>query len=230
MTQSPLTLDQVAYALPKHLKGAATQSLTDRINTISSDPEAARTIRENFVSYSSVLQDKRYSTDEYINAVAYVSYKLMGYNNEESYARAMPDRYNAMVARGDTSKTISAHVASFTKGKLVNTIMEQTLTPIWVLNQDAVQSAINTLVTIMTDDDVGAMARVQAAKGVLEHVKKPETQQVELSVAVKETDELAEFRRQMRQMAEQQQQVINSGVSPKQIADMKIVGSSGYDD
>ena len=97
-----LTIEMVAQALPLNLRKAATRELVDDLNGAAQDPETARVIRENFISYTKVLGEGRFKTEDYLNAVKYVSFKLMGYTNQESYYRAFPRRYATLKARGVT--------------------------------------------------------------------------------------------------------------------------------
>ena len=66
-----LTREMVEKSLPANLKSAATQQLTDQINNIVSDPLIAQQVRDNFISYSSVLKDGKFKTEDYLHAVAY---------------------------------------------------------------------------------------------------------------------------------------------------------------
>lgn len=69
-----LTLAEVQGVMPANLRGSATQELVDLINQIATEPEATQAIRDNFVSYASVLKDGKFKTEDYVNAVVYVSY------------------------------------------------------------------------------------------------------------------------------------------------------------
>jgi hypothetical protein len=207
--------------LPVHLKGLASQSLTDKINNISTDPEFARTIRENIISYTSVLKDGKFKIEDYLNAVAYVSYKLMKYTNQESYKRTFPKRYATLVANGADDKTISAYVAAYNKGKLVNLILEQTLVPNWVLNQEVYQEAINTQAMLMTTSK-SDLVRTQAANSLLTHLKRPEKAQVELSIGEAETSGMAQLKDALMALAQQQQALIGGGVNTRVIAHQKF--------
>lgn len=64
----------------------------------------------------------------------------MGDTNKDAYFKTFPHRYQELMARGVTDKDMSAYVAGYAKGKLVNAIMEQSLVPSWVLNQDVYRS------------------------------------------------------------------------------------------
>lgn len=224
-----ITVDQVRRAMPPKLRGAATQELADKINQASSDPDVARNIRDNFISYTSVLNDGKFKTEDYLNAVMYVSYKLIGYSNKEAYARTFPQRYQDMIARGSTDKDISSFVAAYNKNKLVNAILEQTLVPTWVLNQDLYQKAINVQAELMLDDSVSAKVRTDAANSLLTHLKRPEAQQVELSISHKDSSGIEELNETLRKLAVQQQEVIKSGVTTQQIAHQRIIDTTPVD-
>ena len=80
-----LTVAIVAQALPQTLRSTVDQAFVDKINNIVSDPLVAEQVRENFISYSKVLQDGKFKTEDYLHAVTYVSFKLMGLSNQDDY-------------------------------------------------------------------------------------------------------------------------------------------------
>lgn len=218
-----LTTQQVALAIPSKLKLSVSQDLVDKLNNISADTLHCETIRENFFSYTKVLNDGKYKIEDYMNAVAYVSYKLMGYTNHDSYFRTFPDRHAALVAKGATAKDISSYVSAYNKNKLVNAILEQSLVPIWVLNQDAVQKAINTQVEIMTDETLNATARTAAANSLLTHLVKPkEAAQIQLNINTEESSGMKELKGALIDLAAQQRQLIQAGATAKDIAGSKL--------
>lgn len=229
MSSTPLTREQIEQALPANLKSSATQALTDQINNLSSDPLVAEQIRENFLSYSRVLQEGKFKTEDYLNAVAYVAFKHMGYSNQDAYFRAFPSRHQALVARGATSKDISAYVAAYHKNKLVNLVMEQTLVPVWIVNQDNYQRAINTQVEIMEDDSLPAVARTAAANSVLTHLAKPKEAANTLKLEVSESQGLKDLRGMLEQLARNQREAIQAGMPTKQIAEQKIIDVTPVD-
>ena len=91
--QHVYTLEDVKKAVPSHIRSNITQPLVDTLNNIAADPLIAEDIRNNFISYSAVLKEGKFKVEDYLNAVAYVSYKVMGNTNEESYAKTFPHRY-----------------------------------------------------------------------------------------------------------------------------------------
>lgn len=212
-----LTQQDVALALPATLKSSATQQLTDLINNIASDPIVAEQVRENFISYAHVLKDGRYKTEDYVHAVAYVSYKLMGMSNKEAYYKTFPNRYATMVGEGKSEKDISAYVSSYHKGKLVNAIMEQSLVPIWVVNQDIYQKAINVQADLMVNAN-SEKVRSDAANSILTHLSKPKEAAIKIDMTVKKDDGMQQLTDTLAEMAKTQRTLIENGIAAKTIA------------
>lgn len=217
-----ITQKELQTILPANLKSAATQSLADRINNISNDPIFAEQVQNNIVSYTSVMKEGKFKIDDYISACTYVSYKLMGYNNQDAYLRTFPQRHADMVARGLASKDIASYVSAYHKGKLVQLIMEQTLTPAWVFNQDAFQKAINVQVELMQDAN-SEMVRCQAANSILTHLAKPKDSVPLLNIDLGESTGLNELKDTLTKMAEQQRRLIQHGMTTKEIAEGRII-------
>ena len=218
-----ITKEILARALPPNLKGAATGALVDAINQISADPIIAESIRENFLSYSAVLRDGKFKTEDYLNAVAYCSYKLMGDSNQDAYFKTFPQRYAALVAAGRTPKEISSYVASYNKGQLVNKIMEQALVPSWVLNAHMFQAALNTQFKLMNDEDVSHKVRSDAANSLLTHLAKPKEVGPLINIEMGENSGMTELKETLAKMAEQQRELIASGVTTQAIASQTII-------
>lgn len=223
-----LTIAEVSETLPAHLKGSVTQQLVDQLNQISQDPEHVRAIRDNFISYGRVLQEGKFKLEDYLNAVAYVSYKLMGYHNKEAYERTFPQRYLGLLSAGKSEKDISAYVSAYHKNKLVTMIMEQAIIPSWVLNQDAFQQAINTQMELMVNAR-SEKVRSDAANSLLTHLKKPETKQVEMKFDVQDNSGLEEMKASLAKMAEMQQALIKGGMSTHEVAQQSIIDSTAKD-
>ena len=217
-----LTVQQVQTALPASLKSAVTQSMVDQINNIVSDPLIAEQIRNNYLSYTGVMKDGKFKTEDYLHAVAYVSYKLMGLSNQDAYFKTFPQRHAQLVAKGTTSKDISSYVSAYNKGKLVNLIYEQTLVPTWVLNQDMHQRALNVQADLMVNAQ-SELVRSNAANSILTHLAKPKEAGALINLDMRETSGMNELREALTKMAQTQRDLIQSGVSTKEIADQRII-------
>lgn len=217
-----LTKELLEQALPSTLKSAATQSLADKINNAVTDPLVAEQIRENFVTYANVLKEGKFKTEDYLNAIKYVSFKMMGLTNQDAYLKAFPLRHQDFIAKGMTSKEISPYVSAYHKGKMVNLIMEQAVIPSWILNQDAYQKAINVQLEIMTTSSSDKV-RSDAANSILTHLKRPETKEMNISLDVKDNSGIQELKEALGKMAQGQLEAIKSGVSTQQIAALPII-------
>lgn len=217
-----LTVQQVQTALPASLKSAVTQSMVDQINNIVSDPLIAEQIRNNYLSYTGVMKDGKFKTEDYLHAVAYVSYKLMGLSNQDAYFKTFPQRHAQLVAKGTTNKDISSYVSAYNKGKLVNLIYEQTLVPTWVLNQDLHQKALNVQADLMVNAS-SELVRSNAANSILTHLAKPKEAGALINLDMRETSGMNELRDALTKMAQTQRDLIQSGVSTKDIADQRII-------
>lgn len=211
-----ITREDVQKALPANLKYSATQAIADALNNISNDPIVADNIRNNFVNYTSVLKDGKFTTEQYMNAVTYVSYKLMNYTNQEAYMRTFPTRYQDLLAAGRTKQEISSYVSAYHKGKLVNLILEQSLVPMWVLNQNYFQEAILTQVDIMRNSSSDKV-RSDAANSLLTHLQKPKDAAPVVNIDIKDTG-MEALKQQLTLLAKAQREAIEDGTSAREIA------------
>lgn len=208
---STLTIEQVTAALPAQLRTSVSQHFVDMLNNLQVDPEMAENIKENFLSYSGVLKEGRFKIEDYFNAVSYVSYKIMNMSNQDAYIRTFPKRHADLVARGATPKDISSYVAAYNKGKLVNAIMEQVMVPVWVLNQDMFQKALNVQYELMTDPDMSGKVRTDAANSILTHLKKPEKMDFQLNMNTPESSGMKELTQALTNLANAQLEQIEKG-------------------
>ena len=224
-----ISKELVIKAVPPNLKNAVSDDLVDRLNAITSDQILAEEVRNNFISYASVLREGKFKLEDYLNAVTYVSHRLNGDTQHDAYFKTFPSRYQNLMALGKTPKEISNYVAMFNKGKLVQKIQEQTLTPAWVLNQDMFQAALNTNYQIMMDDDVSPKVRVEAANSLLTHLQKPKEVTPTVNIDLRESSGLSELKKALGQLATQQQQLIEQGGSTRDVAAQRIVDVSAQE-
>ena len=221
-----LQAQDIVKALPSNLRTAVTPQFVAKVNAVSTDPEFAEQVRDNFISYASVMRDGKFKTDDYLAAVVYVSHKLLGDTNEVAYSKTFPTRYNLLVSQGKSKKDISSYVHAYAKGKLVNLIWEQTLVPSWVLNQDVHQAAINHLAKLMVGS-ASEKVQCEAATALLTHLGKPKETGLQINIGSVESSGMAEMRDQLAKMAEVQQQLISMGVETTAIAAHQIIDIEG---
>lgn len=221
---SVLTLDQFKQALPEKFKKTINQELVDQVNKTLSDPELFETYRDNLLSYTHVMKDGRFKVTDYVNAVKYCSHKIMGSTNTEAFCKTFPDRYQAWIGSGVSAKDIGSYITSYNKNKLVNLILEQSLVPSWVLNQDLYQKAINTQAELMMTAN-SEKVRSDAANSLMTHLKPPEVQKVELNVGVAEHSSLDALRQSTMELVAAQKAMLAAGMmNLKEVAEQRIVG------
>lgn len=198
-----LTKDELIEALPPSVQGGVSDSLVNELNQVITDPDFREAFRDNMISYNRVLQEGKFKLSSYLNAVMYVSYKLMGYNNMDAYSLTFPQKFKQWVTSGKTNQTISASVAMYNKSKLVNLVYAQAVIPTHVLNQDKFQEAINHQYFLMKN---AASEKVQsdAANSLLIHLKPPEEKNINLNVGIEETDSIKELYAAIGSLAEAQ--------------------------
>lgn len=220
-----LTVEQFKQALPDKVKKSINQELIDQVNKTLSDPDMYEAYRDNLLSYTRVMADGRFKVSEYINAVKYVSHKLMGDSNIEAYSKTFPDKIQRFSANGVAAKDIASYVTAYNKTKLVNLIFEQTLVPSYVLNQDLYQRALNVQAELMVSAK-SEKVRSDAAAHLLNALKMPETKKVELDINVKEDSSIDALRKATMELAKQQRLAMESGaMNAQEIAHTKVMGN-----
>ena len=217
-----LTIEQFKMALPDKVKASVNQELIDSVNNTLADPEMFEAYRDNLLSYTRVMADGRFKISGYVDAVRYVSHKLMGSTNIEAYTKTFPDKYARFVAQGVQAKDIASYVTAYNKSKLVNLIFEQTLIPSYVLNQDLYQKALNVQAELMVSAH-SEKVRTDAANSLLTHLKMPEITKVELDIGVKEDSSIAALRAATLELARNQRLSMEAGqLTAQEVAHSKL--------
>ena len=176
-----ITKDQLAGALPdKRFRKHLTDDVVDLINS-ESNSELRRVFRDNTLTYASVLSTGRYSLTAYINAIKFVSLKLMGDKSSTAYSKVFPDRYQNLISKGTSASQIACYADNYGNNALVTKIMEQTLVPTHILNAGVYQEAINTQAELMRTAK-SEMVRQKAAESLIANLAAPATSKVEIDI------------------------------------------------
>lgn len=216
-----LTIADVSQAVPANLKSVVSQSFVDTINNVVADPDHAGVIRDNFISYASVLRDGKYKMTDYLNAITYMSYKMQDMTNHDAWCLTFPQRHAALTAAGKTKKEISSHVSMYAKGKLVMAVAEVSFIPTWLVNRDIHQKAINQLADKMMNAQ-SEKVQVEAAGLLLAHLAKPKESGPLVNIQLGESSGMNEMKSMLESLALQQQQLIQNGATTKDIAGQRI--------
>lgn len=210
---SDITVQSFQNLLPKGTRFNVDQTLVDSINNMIADEEVREHFRDNLITYTTVLQSGMYRLDQYINAVRYVSFKMMGGSNVVAYQRTFTDKYTKWLAAGKQPGEIASYVSAFHKSKLVMAIFEQAVIPVHVLNAGHFQQAINVQVEIMNDGEVSDKVRSDAANSLLTHLKAPETKKIELDIGVGSVSAIDELRNAVKMMTDAQSASLKNGTA-----------------
>lgn len=220
---SQMTSDEFKNALPVQMKKNVNQDLINKINKIMDDDDEREQFRDNIIGMSYVLKEGKFKLDSYVNAVRYIGFTMMGKTNQESYALTFPKKLMDWNAKGKSAKDISAAVAIYNKSKLVNLVREAALIPAHIYNADTFQEAINVQAELMRTAN-SEKVRSDAANSLLTHLKRPETQKVELDIGVREDSAIASLRDTTAQLVAQQKAMLKSGgMNAQEIAEQKMV-------
>lgn len=186
--------------LPARKKVKVSDDVLDMLRKGIDDENMWQVIEDNYLTYQSVFSSGRFSSEEYINAVKYVSVKLMGAKNVDAYRAVFPERFERIVKQAEKSNCknpnnyIDGFVSSYNKSLLVTRILEQSLIPSYVLNAPLHQKAINTLAEMVIDPKVKGMARVKACEVLLNYTKPPETIRHQLDLTDSGIDTVANLK------------------------------------
>ena len=225
-----LTTEQFKQVVPNQFKACVSQELIDQINQTLADPDMYETYRDNLLGYAHVMKEGKFKMEDYINAIKYCSHKIMGASNIDAYVKTFPDKYQAMLSAGKNAKDISSFVTSYNKNKLVNLILEQSMIPSWVLNQDMYQKALNVQCELMMTAN-SEKVRSDAANSILTHLKPPEVTKVELDIGLKKDSAMDDLKQNLAELALMQKQFISAGVTQvKDLAQQKLVRVIDHDD
>ena len=216
-----LTKDQLQASMPKKFRHNVTDEMISFLNSTEGD-EFRDVYIENLIGFASVIEGGRYKMADYINAVKFVSYKLIGDSNTIAYAKTFPDRYQRLVDKNTPMKTISSFSTAYNKGDLVHRILERTLVPVHILNMDIHQEAINTQADLMRTAK-SETVRQKAAECLIMQLKAPEASKIEVDVTYSNSS-IDDLRETTRALAQQQLKMIQSGaVTAEHVAHSDII-------
>lgn len=218
-----LTIEQFKDALPEKVKKSVNQELIDQVNNTFSDPDMYEYYRDNLLSYGKVMAEGKFRIPQYLSAVKYVSFKMMGKTNIDSFSLTFPEKIQNWTQQGVAGKDQASYTTAYNKSKLVNLLMEQSLVPFWVLNQDVRQKALNVQAELMQHAK-SEKVRSDAANSVLTHLKQPDNNKIELNVEVKDGGVIAELRKVTLALAAEQRLQLQSGqLTVEEVAHSRII-------
>lgn len=221
-----IELEAVRKLLPKSHKTLLTQEYLDRIEAAVENSEIAEQFKDNFITYLNVMSKGRYKLEDYVNAIKYISFKLLGYSNINAYASTFPERYQRLTSL-QKKEDIAKYVTAYNSNKLVCQIYEQTMVPTYVLNAPLHQEALNELANMIKDPGVRGMTKVKACEVILNYTKPPEVVKGELTIGIEQQDTISDLRETTDQLAKIYVTMLEKGVkSLDEIAESQIIDTT----
>lgn len=211
-------------AVPKPIRKWVTQEFVDSVDLIEKDPYVAEHIKENLLSYASVLNTPKVELKDYLNYVRYITYKLRGDTAIQCYAKTFPDRYANVIARGDTSIQIGKLASSVEQSQIFKKLMEQAILPSWILNYATYQKAINVQAELMMTAK-SEKVRSDAANSIMMHLARPKEIAPLVSIDISGSSELDTLKSALVDLAKNQKCRIVNGETTKVIAGEVLVSS-----
>ena len=218
-----LDIDTFKAVVPKGLRTNVTPQLIGEVNALLDDPILAENFADNIIGFSSVLAEGKFKMESYLNAVRYVSYKVMGDTNIRAHTKTFPEKHVAWTNKGISPKDISAYVSGFNATKLVTLITKQSLIPSYLVNASKFQDAVNVQCSIMSDIQVSPKVRSDAAHSLMTILKAPEAAELKVDITVKDDSAIADLKMAMRELAEKTvHEVANSSLTVQDVADTPL--------
>lgn len=214
-------ISEIKPLVPRKIGNSLTPVLINRLNTADSDQFIQETIENIFRGYLGLLSEYNYGMEEYIDASIFVGYKFHGFTNLDSFKRTFPKKYNSYILNGADSKEVASIAAGYSRRGVVSKLIEQSMSKMWVLNMDNFQKAIDVQVDLMQNAK-SEKVRCDAANSVLTHLGKPRDTITNnhINIDLREHTGLADLKDELAELAQQQLNIINMGVSAKKIIEI----------
>ena len=210
-TTDYLTKGMLSGAMPdKRFRKHITDAVVEVINS-EPNSELRRVFRDNTLTYASVLKTGKHSLSAYVNAVKFVSLRLMGDKASTAYGKVFPDRLQSLIGKNATASEIASFADNYGKTGLITKIWEQSMVPTHILNAGIYQDAINVQADLMITAK-SEMVRQKAAESLITNLGAPVTAKVEIDVTHKD-DSLDELKAETKRLADIQLRMIMTGQS-----------------
>ena len=221
-TTDHLTKEMLTGAVPdKRFRKHVTDEVVAVINS-EPDSELRRVFRDNALTYSSVLSTGKHSLAAYVNAVKFVSLRLMGDKSSIAYSKVFPDRYQNLINKGSSASYIASFADNYSKTGLITKIMERTMVPTHILNAGVYQEAINVQAELMHTAK-SELVRQKAAESLINNLAAPAAAKVEIDIGYSH-DVVEDLRATTKALAQQQlKMILNGQSSAKEIAHSEII-------
>jgi len=172
-------LDVFIGSLPKRSRNIPKEDLQYLVDLLTTEPE----LYEDVISYTDIIKEGKWSIVEYLNAVRYVTYQMMGHSNRQSFLKVFPDKI------GVPTVTLDKYVNKFNKSKLVLSLQKVATVPLYLTHHYLLNKAIAKQAELM-DTAKSEMVKHLAAKELCNILKPPEENYMQIDVNVKKDNSI----------------------------------------
>lgn len=236
-----ITKAQIAAQLGRKASSKLTDVVMEMIDRLDVDTGLDKDImNEQFMSNINLVNDMGLGMKAYISAIKYCSLK-QNISNRKAYSIVFPERVLEQKEREDAAKaegielttTLDHRVAAYNKGKLVVAIDAQLHVAFSALYSNQRHRALNVLVDLTKGKcapnasgeamTVTPMVQMQAASKILDELRPPEENAVQVDVNVNTTGLQEGLADQLARMADQQMERLKMG---EDISTVQLTGLS----
>jgi hypothetical protein len=224
-----LTGTDLTAVLPKGLGKSVDAHLMDQVNSCIEDPDIAEHFRSNLITYAGVLTAGQFKLQDYLNAVQYVTYKVMGLSHKDAFLATFPNKHARYNRDEVPNSKVVKYAGNYHAGKLVTLCFEVAMIPIYITNYGVLQEAIDVQADLMRSSS-SDIVKQKAADSLMGHLQSPETKKYELEVKIVEDTALSELKRTMLQCATQESLAISTGTMTALDVAERVVIEQAQDD
>ncbi len=228
-----LTKKDILKLVDKSRKSTITEDLVDKLNAIintTDEEEVREAIVDNFLTYGNILTSGKFPIEKYLNAVRFVSYKMLNMTNLDAYKHTFPDRYKKYLDRymaegfmeKEAESKMGSSVNAVAHGKLVSDILIQVQIPSKILNYGRLQEAVNVATGLMYTSR-SDMVKLQAAKTLIEYLG---TNEDGMSIPInvdRRGDAVDKYEALFKKLAEEKVKLMEQGGDVRKIVNATIV-------
>lgn len=200
---------------PRKVNNETAQQCVDLINASVSEMDslAQEHYRDTLISVIDILDgsDGRYKFADYLKAVKFVTYKMMGYTDVRAYSSTFPERVNRMAKEQIPTNHLYVYANSYAKNKLVVDIHAKLIVPTHIMFQDIFHQAVEVQAKLMNDATVTPKVRSDAANSLMTHLKQPEIKKAELQINTKDTGVINELANALGALSNKTVEMMKSG-------------------
>lgn len=224
-----ISIEEFKAALPVKQRKAFTEEAFILMQEINNNPEFPDgEFIKSILTYSSILLNGRYKTNDYIKAVEYCTYITAGSSIIDAYKKTFPDRALRRIEQGCAEITQTSAATIFHKNSLIQKILTQSTIPMRLFFMKDKYDAIGVLSNEMKTA-VFAKDRISAADKLLVHLADPLESKIELDIGIKSNNIIEDYEKAMHMFVTEQRKMMEEGLDIKTVANAKLIYKEAID-